>query len=151
MLSEIIKKNHYIFIDEAKDWKDAIKLSCEPLIEDKTIDERYITQIIECVEEYGPYIVLIPGVAMPHSQKNAEGVFDTAVSFMKLKKPVSFDENDPDKDAILFFTIASVDSDKHLENLTKLSDMLVNEELLEELFKVEDVSQLEEIAKKYSL
>ena len=82
-------------------------MSCQCLEEDGTIEPNYKEDIIACVEKYGPYIVIMPNVAMPHSQEGAKGVNKTAVAFMKLEKPVSFDENDPEKDAQLFFTLAS--------------------------------------------
>ena len=75
----------------------------------------------------------MPNVAMPHSQEGAAGVNKTAIGFMKLEKPVSFDENDPEKDAQLFFTLASCNPDQHLNNMMKLSEMLMNEDVVKAL------------------
>jgi len=52
---------------------------------------------------------------------------------MKLEEPVTFDPEDPDKTATLFFTLASCDHDKHLDNMSRLSEMLCNEDLLADL------------------
>ncbi len=149
MLREFVEKKHYLFIDSAKDWKEAIKLSCKPIEEDGTVDTCYAELIIECVEKYGPYIVLMPNVAMPHSQEGANGVNQTAISFMKVEKPVSFDPNDPEKDARLFFTLASCNPEQHLANMVKLSELLVNEELVAGLLKATTPEELLEIQKKY--
>lgn len=46
-------------------------------------------EIISCVSKHGPYIVLVPGLAMPHSE-NAEGAIETAIGFMKTEKMVHF-------------------------------------------------------------
>lgn len=149
MLREFVEKEHYLFADEAKDWEDAIRMSCISLEADGTVDHEYAEQIVECVKKYGPYIVLMPGVAMPHSQEGAKGVHKTAIGFMKLKKPVSFEPGDPDKDAVLFFTLAACDSEQHMQNMVKLSEMLMNEELVEELKNVEGPEDLLKLQEKY--
>lgn len=149
MLKEFVEKQHYIFIDEADSWQDAIRIACRPLEGDGTVDKVYADQIIECVTKYGPYIIIMPDIAMPHSQEGATGVNKTAVSFMKVNKPVSFDEDDPEKDARLFFTLASCNHDEHLENMQKLSEMLMNEQLVEELLKVTSPEGLLELDRKY--
>lgn len=152
LLHDFVEKKHCIFVEEAADWRDAIRIGCKPLLEDGTIDERYQEKVIKSVEEYGPYIVLIPGVAMPHSQQGSEGVFKTAIGFMKVTKPVSFQEDDPEKYANLFFTLASCNPDEHLANMSQLADMLGNDELLNELLEnVHNEADLLRIADKYPL
>lgn len=97
MLREFVEKKHYLFAKEAKDWEDAIIMSCKSLEADGTVESNYAHDIVECVRKYGPYIVIMPNIAMPHSQEGAVGVNKTAIGFMKLEKPVSFDPNDPGK------------------------------------------------------
>lgn len=149
MLREFFEKKHYKFVKEAKNWQEAIRMSCEPLLLDNTITEKYVDCIIQNVEEYGPYIVIIPNVAMPHSQISAEGVNHTAVTFMKLDKAVSFDENDPEKDAKLFFTVASCNPDEHMDNIVNLSKIFENEELINELLEIETGEELLKLQEKY--
>ena len=149
MLREFVESKHYKFAEGAKDWKDAIRMSCEPLEADGTVEDNYKEDIIKCVEKYGPYIVIVPNVAMPHSQEGAEGVTKTAVSFMKLETPVSFEPGDPEKDAQLFFTLASCNPEQHLDNMSRLSEMLMNEELLEALKKARTPEDLLELQKRY--
>jgi len=149
MLKEFVEKKHCKFAEEAKTWQDAIRMSCEPLEADGTIEANYKEDIIACVEKYGPYIVIIPDVAIPHSQEGATGVNKTAISFMKLNKSVSFDPEDREKDARLFFTIASCNPDQHLNNMMKLSDMLSNEELVAALLEANTEADLLEIDKRY--
>ena len=115
----------------APDWREAIRMSCEVLEADGTIEENYKEDIIACVEKYGPYIVIAPNIAMPHSQEGAKGVHKTAIAFMKLKKPVSFEEGNPELDAQLFFTLAACNNEQHLNNMGRLSEILMNEELVE--------------------
>ena len=151
MFDEIIEKGLYDFCDDFDSWEDAIKKSCEKLIEKNIVDERYPQQVIDTVEKYGPYIVLVPGVAMPHCQECAEGVNDTAIAFMKVNKAVVFDEDDRDKDAKLFFTVASVDPEKHLENIGKLSEILCDEDVIAALEKVENLEDLKKVKEEFNI
>ena len=86
---------------------------------------------------------------MPHSQECAKGVHKTAIAFMKLEEPVSFDPEDPEKDAQLFFTLASCNPEQHLNNMMRLSETLMNEELVAELLKANGPEDLLKIQKKY--
>lgn len=149
MLKEFVEKKHYKFAQSAKDWRDAIRMSCEVLEADGTVEANYKEDIIKCVEKYGPYIVIMPGLAMPHSQECAVGVHKTEIAFMKLEEPVSFDPNDPEKDAVLFFTLASCNPDQHLDNMSRLAEMLSNEELVEELKKAKGPEDLLALEEKY--
>lgn len=148
MLKEFVESKHYKFAESASDWKEAIRMSCEALEADGTVESNYKEDIIDCVEKYGPYIVIMPEVAMPHSQESARGVHKTAIAFMKLEHPVSFDPEDPDKDARLFFTLASCDSDQHLKNMTRLSELLMNEAVVQALLEAKSPEELIEIQDK---
>lgn len=149
MLKEFVESKHCLFAESAKDWQDAIRISCECLEADGTVDPVYAENIIKCVEKYGPYIVIIPGVAMPHCQEGSTGVNKTAIGFTKFEKPVSFEEGNPEMEAQLFFTLASCNHDVHLDNMSRLSNMLCNEELIEELKKAVNEKDLLELDKKY--
>lgn len=149
MLREFVEMKHYKFAKEAKDWEDAVRMSCEPLEADGTVEENYKEDIIDCIKKYGPYIVIAPNVAMPHSQECAKGVHKTAISFMKLEKPVSFDLEDPEKEAQLFFTLASCNPEQHLNNMARLAEILTDEDLLKELAKIHTPEELLELQKKY--
>lgn len=103
LLKDLVNKSRVCFHDRFNNWEDAVRASCEPLIQDGSITTEYVDAVIGCVKKYGPYIVLTPHVAMPHSQEKAAGVNHTAISFMKVKEPVIFEEGNPDKNAEVFF------------------------------------------------
>lgn len=148
MLREFVEKKHYKFAESAPSWQEAIRMSCEPLVADGTVEKEYAEDIIECITKYGPYIVIMPNIAMPHSQEYAEGVHKTAISFMKLEKPVSFEEGNPELDAKLFFTLASCDSEQHLSNMQRLSNLMMNEEAFAALLEAKTEEDLLAIAEK---
>jgi PTS system ascorbate-specific IIA component len=149
LLRELAEKNRCIFVESVESWEEAIRKSCEPLVAEGILDESYAEEIIDIVKRMGPYIVIVPGVAIPHCMENAGGAHGTAISFMKLEKPVSFDDEDPDKSASIFFTLSSVNTQEHLKNMKQLFKMLTNEELLAELMQVKCPEDLIRLDEKY--
>ncbi|NCB33914.1 MAG: PTS sugar transporter subunit IIA [Erysipelotrichia bacterium] len=149
LLNQFVEQKVTCYHQEFKTWQDAVKASGQPLVDQKYIDEQYIQAVIACVEKYGPYIVIAPNIAMPHSTEGAAGVYKTAIGFMKVEAPVVFDSNDHEKDARLFFMLAAANHEEHLKNMMELSEMLMNDELVEDLLKVKNDDDLLTVAKKY--
>ena len=150
LLEDFVNRKLTSFQTNFDSWQDAIRGSGENLIKQGYIDDRYIKTVIACVEKYGPYIVIAPDIAMPHSTEKADGVYKTAISFMKVEKPVVFDPNDSEKNARLFFMLAAENHEAHLRNMMELSEMLMNEDLVSDLLKAKDDNDLLAIANKYS-
>ncbi|WP_131019320.1 BglG family transcription antiterminator, partial [Clostridioides difficile] len=67
MLKELINAERVNIIKNVRDWKEAIKIASKPLLEDNSIEELYIENMIKSVEKYGPYIVLADRFALPHA------------------------------------------------------------------------------------
>ena len=134
MFKEIVEKKHFSFHEGFDDWRDAVRAACAPLLSDGTIEKEYPEIIIQKVEELGPYIVIAPNICIPHAERG-RGVNDTAMCFMKTEKPVSFDPNDPDKDARIFVVLAATDDEVHLNNLMQLSETLSDEAIVDKLLQ----------------
>lgn len=149
-MRELVDLNRVSFHKGFSTWEDAIRASFETLLTDKSIDETYIDSVIACVKKYGPYIVLAPDIALPHAQENATGVFQNAIAFMKTEEPVHFEENNPAKDARLFFCLASNDHSAHIENMQKLALVLLNQNFINDLQNAHSVDDLLAIDEKYS-
>lgn len=130
-------------------WQEAITESCQQLLEKGLINEAYINEIIQCVEEHGPYIVIVPGVAMPHSSEESEGVFGTAISFTKMKHSIQFAEED--KEATLFFTLAAKNPEEHMRNIQNLSELLMTEGLIESLMETNSLADYQQVMQEYNL
>ncbi|WNZ91508.1 PTS sugar transporter subunit IIA [Streptococcus iniae] len=93
----------------ATTWQEAVKLSVDPLIESGAVKEEYYDAIIESTEEYGPYYILMPGMAMPHARPEA-GVQKDAFSLITLKEPVTFSDG---KQAQVLLALAATSSAIH--------------------------------------
>ncbi|MBE6075425.1 MAG: PTS sugar transporter subunit IIA [Selenomonas ruminantium] len=145
MFKEFVETKHYSFHEGFADWRDAVRAACAPLLADGTIEKEYPEIIIEKVEELGPYIVIAPDICIPHAERG-RGVNGTAMCFMKTEKPVSFDPDDPDKDARIFVVLAATDDEVHLSNLMALSETLSDEDIVAKVLAAktpEDLLQIE--------
>lgn len=150
LLNELITCKHYKFAEEAESWRDAIRMSCMPLEADGSVTADYKEEIIQAVEQYGPYIIIMPNIAIPHAQEYTDSVKKTAVSFMKLKKPVCFAEHGQKGNYVQnFFTFASCDPEKHLVNLSNLMNLLMNHEFMKEFDQIACEQDLKKLQKKW--
>lgn len=126
----------------AKNWIEAMKLSGQLLVNSNYITKGYIDLTIKTVEELGPYIVIIPGLALSHSRPDVT-VLKTGISLLTLSKPVCFNcENDP---VDIVITLAAINDTDHLGLIAKLCDYLSEEENLN---FIRDCSDPEEMAIK---
>lgn len=145
MFKEIITMKRYTFENGFSTWEDAVCASCKVLINQNIITEKYTESIIQCIKKYGPYIIIGPNIAMPHSTENGEGVNGTAISFMKTVEPVHFEPGNPEKDAYLFFTLAANNPEKHLKNIQLIATELSDEDVVNKLMKSNSVEDLKEV------
>lgn len=140
MLKEIIK-NKVMVEKEVKSWEDGIRLAAKPLLEEGYIEERYIDAMIENVIVNGSYIVILPDLAIPHSRPET-GALKTGISVLKLEKSVKFPE---DKDVKLMFVLSATDSDTHLDVISELTEIFMDEDIMEDLFKSNSKEEILEI------
>lgn len=134
------------FCDKTPDnWEDAVILSCQTLLEKSIITQQYVDEIVACIQKYGPYIVIVPGVAMPHSSEDSQGVLGTAISFTKMNQDVVFEAGNSEKNARLFFTLAAKNNEEHVENISKLSEMLMTDGLIDALMTIETMEEYQKV------
>ncbi|MCB5951445.1 BglG family transcription antiterminator [Enterococcus sp. BWT-B8] len=97
-LSDVLTIDRVVLDKSAGDWREAVELAGKILLEDQLIEQRYIESMIQMIEEHDSYIVISPGVAIPHGEA-ANGAIQIGASFLRLKEPVRFNhkQNDPVK------------------------------------------------------
>ena len=93
----------------AETWQEAVKLAVESLIESGAVQPQYYDAIVESTEEYGPYYILMPGMAMPHARPEA-GVNRDAFSLITLTEPVTFSDG---KEVSVLLSLAATSSKIH--------------------------------------
>lgn len=117
------------FVDSVKTWEEGLRLSAQPLLEKGIITGEYVDAIVENVHTNGNYIIILPEIAMPHARKEY-GALKTGISFLSLKTPTYFPEQTP---VSLFFTLSADTDDGHLELLSDLAELLMDETVVEQL------------------
>jgi len=85
--SDLLTSNQIKIQQRATSWRSAIELAAKSLIEDEFVNKNYVKAMIEAVENFGPYMVFIPNIAIVHASPNA-GVIKEGVSILTLDKPL---------------------------------------------------------------
>jgi len=140
MITDFIKEDHIKVGVKADTWQDAVKQSGQLLLAIDAIEERYIDAMINKVVELGNYIVIAPGIAMPHARPE-DGAKKTAITLMTLEEGVSFghEKNDP---VTLIVGLSAVDNKLHLETLASLMELLGNDEKLQSILNSKTEKEL---------
>ena len=104
------------------DWRSAVLATGQLMIRAGAVEDRYAEAMVRVASELGPYIVVAPGVAMPHARPE-DGVRRTAVSLVCLANPIEFgnEENDPVETVI---GLAAVDHNAHIDVMEQLATLL---------------------------
>jgi PTS system ascorbate-specific IIA component len=121
----------------------AIELAGELLFESGRVNKDYITSMLEAVEEYGPYIVIAPGIALAHG-KPSESVIETGMSLLKVARPIEFQhsQNDPVQ---LVFGLAASNHDSHIALMAELAQFLSTQANVNALLTCSDSAQIRAI------
>ncbi|MEG1502759.1 MAG: BglG family transcription antiterminator [Enterococcus sp.] len=143
MLTELITPEMIQISDEVSDWEEAIRLAAQPLLDTKKIESRYSDAMIEKVNQYGPFIHIGKGIALPHARPE-DGVNELGMSLLKVKKPVLL--LDDEKHAIqIFVCLAAIDNEAHLRALSSLTKLLSNKENLDALLTATTKEEIQNI------
>lgn len=139
-LQDILKKQCIALNLQAKTWEEAVRLSGKLLLKNNYIKESYIDAMIKTVKEMGPYIVIVPGIAMPHARPE-DGVNSIGASIVTLKEPISFgdSENDPVK---IIIAICSTDHISHMKALSQLMKVMESPNFLENILKAHNPEEV---------
>lgn len=131
---------------KADNWEEAVIEAGKLLLKSEKIEERYIEAMIKTVKEMGPYIVMAPGIAMPHGRPDS-GALELGISVISLENGVNFgsSEFDPVK---LIFAICAKENKSHIELLQDLSYILDDDDLLKEVEKCTSKKDLLDIITK---
>lgn len=139
-MENLLEKECIQIMEEAKDWKDAIRIASTPLLKKGIINDCYIQAMMDTVLELGAYIVLAPNFALPHARGEC-GALKNGFSILKLKKPVYFDESEDSK-AQFIMPIACVNNDNHMKMLQALAEVLGDPQILEQAIQSNDIDEI---------
>lgn len=135
MLLEVLNTDMITVKALCKNREEAVRASGNLLVQKGYAKPEYVDAMIQNVEENGTYIVIAPGIAMPHARPET-GALDIGLSIVTLKDPVPFGHptNDPVR---IVVGLCAVDHQSHLKALAELVDILGNEEQLNAMLEAE--------------
>ncbi len=132
------------FLDEIENWEEGIRIAGEILVDNNSIKESYIDEMIQSVKQNGSYMVIAGQIALPHARLN-ESVIKTDMSLLCLKKPVIFPGN---KNVKMIIPFASVNQVEHIEALSELVTLVEDYNLLKFVENIDDINEIIDFIKK---
>mgnify|MGYP006282869439 FL=1 len=147
MISQYITKDNIKLNTKVENWQEAIKVSGNILKNNDLIEQEYIEAMIDMVEDNGAYIVITPGLALPHARPE-KGAKENGLSILTLEKAVEFghSKNDPVKVIISF---CAVDNSSHTQMLSELAEFLRDKNNVEYIKEVDSKEDLLSYFEKY--
>ena len=130
-LTSLLNRETIQFGCNAENWEAAIDSSCKVLVQNGSIQERYVEAIKDLLRQHGPYMVLTSGVVLLHAM-TGYGVNRVCMSMTNFQNPIKFGHayNDPVKLALV---IGSPDNHSHIRALRQLSKLLEDKPLMQSL------------------
>lgn len=95
-LAEMLSADRIEINREARDWEEGVRAAGQLLYDSGAVSYEYIDAMVENIRVNGSYVVIYPGIAIPHAEQE-KGAIREAASLVRLKTPVVFgnSENDP--------------------------------------------------------
>lgn len=138
-ISDTVDKDKVKIVDSLSTWQQAIKLAAKPLVDDGSLQPRYVDAMIKAVIEYGLYMVLVPEIAFVHAGIE-DGINRECSSILILKKPILFGEKNPKSvRAVVVMGVKDKKSTSLLNNVYILEDLNNRQLLKKEDLTVEEV------------
>lgn len=147
-LLNLVREEGILLGLESEDWESAVRGSAEPLVESGYLEPRYVQAMVDNIREMGPYIVITPGIAMPHSLPK-DGVLRSCMGIAVLKHPVNFgnEANDPVR---VVMCMGALDNQEHMKEMSDLINLFSDETAVEQICSAESRHEVINILRKYS-
>ncbi|KFX05306.1 PTS system mannitol-specific transporter subunit IIA [Pectobacterium betavasculorum] len=147
MLNTLLTPDVVQLLPACDNWRHAIALSCQPLVDNGSIESTYIEAIYRSHEAIGPYYVVGPGIAMPHARPE-DGVNKLSVSLTLIRDGVVFhsDGNDP---VHLLIVLAATDSNSHIDIISQLAQLFDTPDDVAALINATEIEQVLSVISRY--
>lgn len=147
MLSSTLTKEMILCDVEASSWRETVEIVGDLLVKSNKVKDDYTKSMIEIVEEFGPYMILVPEIAFFHG-KPGPNVYGPCLSMIVLKEPVYFSDFDNQK-ITCALGFGATDNESHLKMLMTLSELLQDQEFVDAVTNNGNKERILELIKKY--
>lgn len=127
-------------VDSVTSWEEAVRIGGQMLEKDQVIESSYAEKMLSVSKELGPYVVIAPGIAIPHARPE-DGAKRFGLSLLVIRNGVNFgSHNDP---VFLVLCFATPNKEAHLEFLKQLGEILQNSERIAgEMVRLKDADEV---------
>ena len=141
LLQDLLSEDNVSFHYPAETWEDVIRHGGQLMVDAGFTEPTYTEAMIDVVRDMGPYIVLAPGLAMPHARPEM-GAKQVGAALVTLEKPIDFGspENDPVSVAIF---LCAPNKDEHIQLLTDIATLFEDEEFLDAAVNFESLEDVQ--------
>ena len=141
LLQELLSEDNVSFHYPAETWEDVIRHGGQLMVDAGFTEPTYTEAMIDVVRDMGPYIVLAPGLAMPHARPEM-GAKQVGTALVTLEKPIDFGspENDPVSVAVF---LCAPNKDEHIQLLTDIATLFEDEEFLDAAVNFESIEDVQ--------
>lgn len=135
----MLKKENIQIISKVKDWREAIHVAVQPLVDGGYCETRYIDEIIKNTEKLGPYYVLCENLALVHGSTD-QGVLKRQIAITLLEEPIKFKEDG--YNVRVMVTLAATDSDSHMEILQAMSQLFSEQDSVQNILNARTENEI---------
>lgn len=141
LLQDLLSEDNVSFRYPAETWEDVIRHGGQLMVDAGFTNPTYTEAMIDVVRDMGPYIVLAPGLAMPHARPEM-GAKQVGAALVTLEKPIDFGspENDPVSVAVF---LCAPNKDEHIQLLTDIATLFEDEEFLDAAVNFESLEDVQ--------
>lgn len=141
LLQNLLSEDNVSFHYPAETWEDVIRHGGQLMVDAGFTEPTYTEAMIDVVRDMGPYIVLAPGIAMPHARPEM-GAKQVGTALVTLEKPIDFGspENDPVSVAVF---LCAPNKEEHIQLLTDIATLFEDEEFLDAAVNFESIEDVE--------
>ena len=141
LLQDLLSEDNVSFHYPAETWEAVIRHGGQLMVDAGFIEPTYTEAMIDVVRDMGPYIVLAPGLAMPHARPEM-GAKQVGTALVTLEKPIDFGspENDPVSVAVF---LCAPNKDEHIQLLTDIATLFEDEEFLDAAVNFESIEDVQ--------
>lgn len=140
LLQDLLSEDNVSFHYPAETWEDVIRHGGQLMVDAGFTEPTYTEAMIDVVRDMGPYIVLAPGLAMPHARPEM-GAKQVGTALVTLEKPIDFGspENDPVSVAVF---LCAPNKEEHIQLLTDIATLFEDEEFLDAAVNFESIEDV---------
>jgi len=133
----------FINTDSNVKWEDAIKFTSQSLIKQGCINDGYVDKMIKLVNEYGPYIVISPRIAIAHAQME-DNVKELGLALTVFPKGLILGKNSVQ----FLFVLATPNQIDHLHILQNIISLSESSNTMDDVLKSSSENEILDIINK---